>query len=161
MTPRRVVLIAAVAAVVFVLDRITKGFVVANVPLHTSREMLGDWLRITHTQNSGSAFGLFQERTTILSILSIVAVGAILYYYRAIAARSPLLAATLGMQLGGASGNLVDRLGQGYVVDFVDAGVGSVRFWAFNVADSSIVVGIFLISGLLWLEERKASRAST
>lgn len=160
MTVRRVALITAVAALVFVLDRITKGLVVANVPLHASREVLGEWLRITHTQNSGSAFGLFQERTTVLSILSVVAVAAILFYYRAIAARSPLIAATLGMQLGGAFGNLVDRLGQGYVVDFVDAGVGSVRFWAFNVADSSIVVGIVLVSGLLWLEERKVPRAA-
>ena len=79
------------------------------------------------------------------------------YYYRQIAARSWPIAATLGMQLGGAMGNLVDRVGQGYVTDFVDVGIpGGWRFWAFNVADSSIVVGIFIVTGLLWLEERKA-----
>jgi len=157
-TTRRAAFIAAVAVAVVLLDRVTKAIVVENIPLHGSREVIGTVLRITHTQNSGSAFGLFQDRTTMLSLLSVVAVAAILYYYRTIAARSPLIAATLGMQLGGAFGNLVDRLGQGYVVDFVDAGVGDVRFWAFNVADSSIVVGIFLVSGLLWLEERRAPR---
>lgn len=157
-TTRRAALIAAVGFAAFLLDRVSKALVVANVPLHDTREIIGNLLRITHTQNSGSAFGLFQERTMVLSVLSVVAVAAILYYYRTLAARSPLLAATLGMQLGGAFGNLVDRLGQGYVVDFIDAGLGGVRFWAFNLADSSIVVGIFLLSGLLWLEERRSPR---
>ena len=158
MTTRRAALIAAVGVVAFLLDRISKALVVANVPLHERREVIGDFLRVTHTHNSGSAFGMFQESTTALSILSVVAVGAILYYYRSIAGRSPLLAATLGMQLGGAFGNLVDRVSQGYVVDFIDAGVGGVRFWAFNLADSSIVVGIVLVCGLLWLEESRSSR---
>ena len=139
MTPRRVVLIAAVAAVVFVLDRITKGLVVANVPLHTSREMLGDWLRITHTQNSGSAFGLFQERTTILSILSIVAVGAILYYYGRAALCRPR---RRSMQLGGASAT--SSTGSVRATSSTSWMPGGERpVLAFNVADSSIVVGIF------------------
>jgi signal peptidase II len=86
----------------------------------------------------------------------------ILYYYRGIAARSAPIAATLGMQLGGATGNLVDRIGQGYVTDFVDVGIpNGWRFWAFNVADSSIVVGIFLVTFFLWLEERRAGPAPT
>jgi signal peptidase II len=85
---------------------------------------------------------------------------AILYYYRQIASTSPIIAATLGMQLGGAFGNLVDRVGQGYVVDFVDIGIpGGWRFWAFNVADSSIVVGILLVSLLLWRQEERKPTA--
>ena len=69
----------------------------------------------------------------------------------------PLVSATLGMQLGGAFGNLLDRITQGYVVDFVDVGVGDIRFWAFNVADSSIVVGIILVTAALWYEEHRAT----
>jgi signal peptidase II len=157
-TPRRSILVAAVAIGVFVLDRITKIAVEANVPVGTSVDVVGQWVRISHVTNSGAAFGLLPERTTFLSILSVVAVGAIVFYYRRLAADSTLIAATLGMQLGGAFGNLVDRVGQGYVVDFVDVGLpGGPRFWAFNVADSSIVVGIIAVAILLWWQERARS----
>lgn len=118
--------------------------------------MIGDYVRITHVQNTGAAFGLLPERTTLLSVLSVAAVLVILYYYRQLRSDSPLIATTLGLQLGGAFGNLLDRLTQGYVVDFVDIGVGPYRYWAFNVADSSIVVGIFGVIALLWLQERRA-----
>jgi signal peptidase II len=158
--PRRIVLVALVAVVVFVVDRLTKIAVESSLPLGASFDVVGQWVRISHVTNSGAAFGLLPERTTFLSILSVVAVCAIVFYYRRLAADSPLIAATLGMQLGGAFGNLVDRIGQGYVVDFVDVGVpGGPRFWSFNVADSSIVVGIIAVTALLWWQERQQTRA--
>ncbi len=107
-------------------------------------------------QNTGAAFGLLPERSTLLSLLSVFAVAIILLYYRRLSTESRLVSTTLGLQLGGAFGNLIDRVGQGYVVDFVDVGIGPVRWWAFNVADASIVVGIISVIGLLWLEERRA-----
>lgn len=156
MTRRRIVLVAVVAIAVFALDRITKILVETSLPVGGSIDVVGEWVRISHVTNSGAAFGLLPERTTLLSILSVVAVLAIVFYYRRLAADSRLIAVTLGMQLGGAVGNLVDRIGQGYVVDFVDVGVpGGVRFWSFNVADSSIVVGIIAVTVLLWWEERQ------
>jgi signal peptidase II len=162
MSPRRLALVAGVAVLVFVLDRITKIWVEENIPLHEGRQVVGEYVRIVHTQNTGAAFGLLPERTTLLSVLSVLAVLAIVYYYRQFANSSPVITATLGMQLGGAFGNLLDRVTQGYVVDFVDVGlVPGPRFWAFNVADSSIVVGILVVTLLLWLEERKtATRAA-
>ena len=159
MTSRRVVLVAVVAVVVFVLDRITKIVVESSLAPGSSVDVVGQWIRISHVTNSGAAFGLLPERTTLLSILSVVAVFAIVFYYRRLAADSRLIAATLGMQLGGAFGNLVDRVGQGYVVDFVDVGIpAGPRFWAFNVADSSIVVGIIAVTALLWWQERQQPR---
>ncbi|MGH2500210.1 MAG: signal peptidase II [Candidatus Limnocylindria bacterium] len=155
MARRRILLIALVALATFALDRVTKSAIVAAIPLGEAREVVGDYVRLTHVRNTGAAFGLLPERTTLLSILSVVAVAAILYYYRRLAGQSPAIAATLGMQLGGALGNLFDRVGQGYVVDFVDVGVGPVRFWAFNVADSAIVVGIGVVIVLLWWQERR------
>ena len=156
MSRPRVVLVVAVAVLVFALDRVTKLAVESSLPLGGSIDVVGQWVRISHVTNSGAAFGLLPERTTLLSIMSVVAVLAIVFYYRRLAADSRLIAATLGMQLGGAVGNLVDRIGQGYVVDFVDVGVpGGVRFWSFNVADSSIVVGIIAVTALLWWEERQ------
>jgi signal peptidase II len=157
-SPKRLALVGLVAVVVFVIDRLTKAWVEQNIPVFEGRTVIDDIVRIVHTQNSGAAFGLLPERTTLLSILSVVAVIAILYYYRQIASQSPLIAGTLGMQLGGAFGNLVDRAGQGYVVDFVDVGIpGGWRFWAFNVADSSIVLGILLVTILLWQEDRRST----
>ena len=157
MRPSRILLVASVAVVVFVIDRVTKAWVSENIPLGTARPIVGDYVRIVHAQNTGAAFGLLPERTTLLSVLSVVAVLAIVYYYRQIASNSALVSATLGMQLGGAFGNLLDRIAQGYVVDFVDVGIGDVRFWAFNVADSSIVVGIILVTLALWYEEHRAA----
>jgi signal peptidase II len=158
MRASRVLLVAGVAFVVFMIDRVTKAWVGENIPLGTARPIVGDYVRIVHAQNTGAAFGLLPERTTLLSVLSVVAVIAIVYYYRQIASNSSLVSATLGMQLGGAFGNLLDRIAQGYVVDFVDVGVGDVRFWAFNVADSSIVVGIILVTAALWYEEHRAAK---
>jgi signal peptidase II len=160
MRPSRILLVAGVAVVVFVIDRVTKAWVSENIPLGTARPVVGDYVRIVHAQNTGAAFGLLPERTTLLSVLSVVAVLAIVYYYRQIASNSSLVSATLGMQLGGAFGNLLDRVTQGYVVDFVDVGIGDVRFWAFNVADSSIVVGIFLVTLALWYEEHRSDRGA-
>jgi signal peptidase II len=157
MRPGRFVLIASVAVAVFLLDRLSKIWVSDNIPVGTARPVLGDYLRLVHAQNTGAAFGLLPERTTLLSVLSVLAVVAIVYYYRRIASSSWLISTTLGMQLGGAAGNLLDRVTQGYVVDFVDAGIGDVRFWAFNVADSSIVVGILLVTLALWYEERRTA----
>jgi len=157
-SPKRLALVGLVAVVVFVIDRLTKTWVETNIPVYEGRSVIDDVVRIVHTQNSGAAFGLLPERTTLLSILSVVAVFAILYYYRQIASQSPLIAGTLGMQLGGAFGNLVDRAGQGYVIDFVDVGMpGGWRFWAFNVADSSIVLGILFVTFLLWREDARAT----
>lgn len=159
-SPGRLAWIAVVAAVVFVADRVTKAAIVTNLDPGETRDVLGEYVRLTHVRNTGAAFGLLPERTTLLSILSVVAVALILLYYRRLQSDSPLIATTLGLQLGGAFGNLIDRAGQGYVVDFVDVGVGPYRWWAFNVADASIVVGILSVMGLLWLEERKEKRAA-
>ena len=153
----RLLFVAAVAAAVFALDRVTKSWVEQNIAVGTARPIAGDYVRIVHAQNTGAAFGLLPERTTLLSVLSVLAVLAIVYYYRRIASGSWLVSATLGMQLGDAFGNLLDRIAQGYVIDFVDVGIGDVRFWAFNVADSSIVVGIILVTFALWYEERRAA----
>lgn len=157
MSGKRIALIGGIAVLVFLVDQLTKRWVQQSIPLYQARPVVGEYVRIVHTENTGAAMGLLPERTTLLSILSVFAVFAILYYYRQIASSSPLVATTLGMQLGGAFGNLVDRVGQGYVVDWIDVGIpGGWRFWAFNVADSSIVVGIVLVTLLLWLEEQKA-----
>src|SRR5437879_2892743 len=153
MRPSRILLVAGVAGVVFVVDRVTKAWVSENIPLGTARPIIGDYVRIVHAQNTGAAFGLLPERTTLLSVLSVVAVLAIVYYYRQIASNSALVSATLGMQLGGAFGNLLDRITQGYVVDFVGVGGGGVRFWDLEVAEWTGVVRDYLVRHAAWDED--------
>src|SRR5438093_7194532 len=130
MTGSRLLVGAVCAAAVFIADRITKNWVAENIPLNQPRQVVGDYVRIVHAENTGAAFGLLPERTTLLSVLSVLAVVAIVYYYRQLASSSWLVTATLGMQPGGGPGNLVDRVRQGYVIDFVDVGLGDIRFWA-------------------------------
>jgi signal peptidase II len=95
-------------------------------------------------QNTGALFGLFQDNALMFGLVSI-AVIALIVIYEARSGTSLYLTITLGLLLGGAVGNMLDRLRLGYVVDFVDAGIGSTRFYTFNVADSAISLAILLL----------------
>jgi signal peptidase II len=129
---------------VFLLDQVTKYLVRANLPLYDSWPSEGIF-RLTHGTNSGTAFGLLQNQTLVLTVASVLAIGFLYYFYRTQALPSRLLRLAIGLQLGGAFGNLVDRLRVGAVVDFIDVG-----WWpVFNLADSSIVIGIGLLGALL------------
>ena len=127
-------------AVVLVLDQSSKSVIVAWLDWGESWPADG-FLRMTHVRNTGTAFSLFQGYSDILSVLAIIAVGVLLWVYAATGARSFMLRVALGLQLGGALGNLLDRLRQGYVTDFLDVGPWPI----FNVADSAISVGMVLL----------------
>jgi signal peptidase II len=137
-------LFVGLAAVIFVLDRITKGLVAANIAPGTERAALpGVW--ITNTQNAGAAFGLAQQGTALFLFASIaVALGLIVYVART--RISVWIAALLGLILGGTLGNGYDRLFHGSVTDFI-----ALHFWpVFNVADSAITIGVaVLLAGFL------------
>jgi signal peptidase II len=87
---------------------------------------------------------MFQDNAAMFGAVSLVVIGLIVVYH-ARSAVSPYLSVTLGLLLGGAIGNMLDRIRLGYVVDFVDVGIGSTRFYTFNVADSAISVAILLL----------------
>ena len=129
---------------VIALDQATKYVVKSNLDLYEAWPAEG-FFRIAYRTNTGSAFGLFPGQTVTLIFLSLFAIGFLFYFYRTRAMSYPLLRLAIGLQLGGAVGNLIDRLFLGAVVDFIDVGP-----WpTFNVADSSIVVGIFLLAVML------------
>lgn len=132
------------ASAVIVLDQLTKAWLVANVRPGDVQQVLGDAVRLVNHQNSGALFGLFRDQALIFGVLSIGVIGLIVGYH-ARADRSRYLSIALGLLLGGAIGNLVDRLRLGYVVDFVDIGIGDLRFYTFNVADSAISSAIVLL----------------
>jgi signal peptidase II len=135
---------ATIAAVVVVLDQLTKAWIVARLAPYERMTVVGDYLRLVHGKNNGAVFGLFQQSAVVFGIVSLVVIALILAYH-ARAPRSPYLTVTLALLAGGAIGNLIDRLRLGYVVDFVDAGIGDVRFYTFNVADASISASVVLL----------------
>ena len=137
-------LFVGIAIAVVIVDQLTKSWLVANVQPGGAIEIVGDWLRLIHGRNDGGLFGLFGGSAAVLAIASLGVIGLIVVYH-ARARPSIVLSIALGLLLGGAIGNLLDRIRYGYVVDFVDAGIGTLRFYTFNVADSAISIAILLL----------------
>jgi len=129
---------------VVVVDQLTKAAVTSALAPGQSVPVVGDLVRIVFGQNTGALFGLFKDNALMFGVVSIAVIAAIVAYH-ARATPSAYLTITLGLLLGGAIGNMIDRLRLGYVVDFVDAGIGSARFYTFNVADSAISLSILLL----------------
>ena len=141
--------VVTVGAIV-VLDQITKFLVKATIPLYAKREIIPNFLDLTHVQNTGAAFGVlnaaeFPYKSAVMIGIATLALVAIALYGRQLGAHEKLARYGLAMIIGGAFGNLIDRALAGYVVDFVDVYWGEVHFWAFNVADAAITVGAILV----------------
>lgn len=133
-----------IAATVVVADQLTKAWLVGMLGPGESVRVLGDWLRLVHTRNTGAVFGLFRDQAPLFAAVSLGVIGLIAWFHGR-SGRSPVMTLALGLLLGGAIGNLADRIRFGYVVDFVDAGIGNLRFYTFNVADSAISVALLLL----------------
>ena len=135
-------------------DQLTKLLIRANMRIGESWPEEG-FLRLTHGTNTGSAFGLFQDQTLVLTIASVVAIGFVFLFYRNDGGSTWLSWLTSGLILGGALGNLIDRVIAGKVTDFIDVGPWPV----FNIADSSIVVGIIVLCASVLLRRDKRADA--
>jgi signal peptidase II len=151
------------AAAVYLADQATKEWAIRTLGPGSDRqsiEIVGDWLRLSYTTNTGAAFGILPSGSGLFTVIAIVAVPLIWYFNRTIQPRTVLTRICLGGLMGGALGNLTDRLRHGYVVDFVDAGIGTLRWPAFNVADSAFVVGVITLSlYMLFIEPRHTRTA--
>ncbi len=147
-----------VASIALAADIITKRIVEAQIPLYTSIPVIGFYLSWTHTQNTGAAFSLFQNGGVFFIVVALVVSAVILYYAPRLPAGDWLARVALGLQLGGAIGNLLDRLRQGYVTDFIHFQIPEIGFdWpVFNIADSAIVVGVILLIAASLLRDNKA-----
>lgn len=137
---------AAVTLVIFIADQAAKLLIVNNLRLYESIPENG-LLRLTHVTNTGSAFGLLRGHTEFLILVSIIGVLGVLFYYRTNGRESALLRYSLALLLGGALGNLADRLFRGAVVDFISVQVWSDYYFpTFNVADSALTIGLFALA---------------
>jgi len=147
------------AVVVIALDVITKLLAVRYlVPFHTQR-VVGNVVRFTLAYNPGAAFSmsLGPNSRYIFGAFAVFAMVILWRLYRSTLSGDMRRVLALGLAFGGAAGNLLDRFQSSRgVVDFVDIGVGDVRFWTFNVADSAVTVGALLLAWVLWREDRRA-----
>lgn len=135
---------------IVVVDQITKAIVRAMLPLHASVNLIPGMLDFTHVRNAGAAFGIlntadFPFKTVVIAVIATTALVGVGLYAASLAHHQIVARAGLALILGGAAGNLLDRITVGSVVDFVDVYWRSYHFWAFNVADSAITVGVAIM----------------
>ncbi|MBP9146141.1 MAG: signal peptidase II [Thermoanaerobaculia bacterium] len=135
---------------VLALDQWTKWLIEAHLPEQTSHEVIPGLLHISHVRNTGVAFGMFARdgrdgSSWVLSLFGLVALGLIAFLFHRTPAKDRGLLAALSLVLGGAIGNLFDRISSGAVTDFIAVYIGSYRWPDFNVADSAISVGLVVI----------------
>jgi signal peptidase II len=148
----------AAAAIVVIVDQLSKAWIAASFDLRPV-PIVGDLLRISLSHNTGGIFGLFGGSAAVLAIASTVVIGLIVVYQWRTASEGPwLLNLALGLLLGGAIGNLVDRIRWGYVLDFVDFGFGELRWYTFNVADAAISTSLVLLIAVSLLGSRLPRR---
>jgi signal peptidase II len=160
-SPRRVRALTAflgIAIAIVAGDQLLKAWVVGSFAFDKPSPIIGDWLRIDLIHNAGGLFGMVQGSAPILGAVSLAVVVALVAIEWRMAWRSPLLTLTMALLLGGAIGNLIDRARFGYVVDFADIGIGTWRFYIFNLADSAVTVAIIVVLGVAllgpWLDRR-------
>lgn len=145
-------LLFVIAALVILVDHLTKLFIESRLPLYQSWAPFpeyADYFRFTHVTNTGAAFGLFPGGSAIFAVIATVVAVIIIVYNYQLPGRQPWLRVALGFQLGGAMGNLIDRLRLGHVTDFLDFGPWPV----FNMADASVVTGVIILALLMLFEQ--------
>lgn len=150
-----------ISLAVLVVDQWSKWWIERRLDLHDSIPIIPGCLDFTHVSNTGVAFGLLPAHgdltaTLLLTLLGLVALGVIGYYFLRTPADHRLLLASLSLVLGGALGNLLDRIAAGAVTDFIDFYLGDWHWHTFNVADSAITIGIVLMALELLLTRRRA-----
>jgi signal peptidase II len=143
------ILFALIAFTIAASDQLLKRWIVSHYGVNQPSPVVGDWFRIHFIHNAGGLFGLFQNTAPIFAVITIGVVAVLVSLEVGSGWRSWLVTLTLALLLGGAIGNFIDRIRLGYVVDFADIGIGTQRFYIFNIADSAVTIAIILMF-VLW-----------
>jgi signal peptidase II len=157
-------LFAGTAGFVLVLDLITKFWVQQTLYRYNAVNVIGDYFRLTYIHNPGAAFGLHLGPYSrfIFLTLAFVALGVLIVMYRHTAANDKLRLLAIGSIAGGALGNVVDRIRSAEgVVDFLDFGIGNLRWPVFNLADTAVTIGAVLLLFSLWAEDQRRERGQS
>jgi signal peptidase II len=152
-------------ALIVGVDQMTKALIRAMLPPHTSVDLIDGFLSLTHVRNTGAAFGIlnnvhFPMKTLVLSLVAFAGLVGVGFYARTLPRQQHLSRIGLALILGGAAGNLIDRVVDGAVVDFVDVYWRTYHFWAFNVADSAITIGVILMLLDLFKTDHRVSETA-
>lgn len=146
-----------IAAIIVIIDQLTKYFV-RQYMVYGETWAPWDWMmpyaRLLYIHNTGAAFGLFKNANPVFMVLAVIVSGVIIYYYPHIPSEEKVIRFALSLQLAGAVGNLIDRIIFGRVTDFISVG----NFAIFNVADSSITVGVIILLIAVWWQERNEKK---
>jgi signal peptidase II len=135
------------ASIIAVVDQVSKAWIVANFQVGDPVRIIGDAVRIVLVHNNGALFGMFRDQAVVFAAFSVLVIGLIVAF-QARAGSDLLVSIALGLLVGGAIGNFIDRVRLGYVVDFADLGIGSWRWYTFNVADAAISISILVLLSL-------------
>ena len=150
--------------VIVVLDQLSKAAIRATLPLHQSVTIIPGLMDFTHVRNTGAAFGIlnlaeFPFKSAVIALVATAALVAVGMYAASLAHHQIVARVGLALIIGGATGNLLDRIAAGSVVDFVDVYWQTHHFWAFNIADSAITVGVaIMILDMLGIDSRRADQ---
>ena len=159
---QRAWLVLLVAGIIITLDQLTKEWVRDNIPKFSSMipiPALGGYFVFEHVDNYGAAFGILQNQGSLFIVIAVVVAIAILVYVRYLPIDQTFVRFLLGLQLGGAVGNLLDRINQGFVTDFVKMGIPGVYYWPnYNIADSSIVIGVIALGIYIIMDDIRKQR---
>jgi signal peptidase II len=158
---RRWVFLFLLIGLIVVADQVTKRLVVDNLSLGETQRLipaLSPFFQITHSKNTGAAFGFIPQAGDLFLIISIIVVIAMLFYYPRIAASSQINRIATGLICGGALGNAIDRLTYGHVVDFIHYQIPGLISNVSNIADHAIVFGVLLLFFESWRSERVKNR---
>ena len=142
---KKLLIILSISSFILILDQITKILIRSQLAIHQSIPEQG-FFRLTHVRNTGSAFSLIKDQNILLTTIGVIVLIILIYFLKEFDTDRPFVITAISLQIGGALGNLLDRIFLGSVVDFFDIGVSGVYRWpTFNIADSSIVIGITLL----------------
>jgi signal peptidase II len=145
-----------IALIIIIIDQVTKWLIVKSMQLGESITVIEDFLYITSHRNRGAAWGILQGQMWFFYIITVIVIIGIIVYIQKFARGKYLLGISLGLMLGGAIGNFIDRVYRKEVVDFVDTYIFGYDFPIFNVADSALVVGVGLLLLQMLREERES-----
>lgn len=139
------ILLTVTFVVVVLLDLGTKYLVQDAMPLYTSIPIVGEYVKLTHIRNPGAAFGISVGSPALFLVLSMLACGVVAYYFKTLPVSERWGRFSLTLVLGGAVGNLIDRIRFGEVTDFIEVGIDAYRWPVFNVADMAVTIGVVLL----------------
>lgn len=149
------------ALIVIITDQISKWFIVKEMEQSESIVVIKNFFSITSHRNKGAAWGILENQMIFFYIITLVVVIGIIYYMQKYAKENALLAMSLGLLLGGALGNFIDRLFRNEVVDFLDFKIINYNYPIFNIADSALFIGVVILIIYVIIDERKNKKEKT